>query len=241
MADCLFCKIVRGEVPVTPVKRSTDALAFRDINPQAPTHLLVIPIRHYAAVRNAKDAEGERVLGGFSHSPRSLRPSWGSMRRVSDRDQHRARCGAERGPSPPASARRAEDQLAAWVAAGLPVNSVIATGPLPVGMAWQTACSRPRPLPAGAAVPDAGRDADRERALTRLGDRPRSLHGRSAGGARRGVPASGVSHERRLTRSDTVRLRSFVGWCPTGSVECSRCPAATTARPRRLASRLTAR
>lgn len=63
MADCLFCKIVAGEVPVTPVKRSSDALAFRDINPQAPTHLLVIPTRHYPAVRNAGGAEGERVLG----------------------------------------------------------------------------------------------------------------------------------------------------------------------------------
>jgi histidine triad (HIT) family protein len=63
MTDCLFCKIAAGEVPVTPVKRSADALAFRDINPQAPTHLLVIPIKHYPAARDAKDAEGERVLG----------------------------------------------------------------------------------------------------------------------------------------------------------------------------------
>jgi histidine triad (HIT) family protein len=63
MTDCLFCKMASGEIPVTTVKRTADALAFRDINPQAPTHLLVIPIRHYAAVRDAKDAEGERVLG----------------------------------------------------------------------------------------------------------------------------------------------------------------------------------
>ncbi|HEY8259142.1 MAG TPA: histidine triad nucleotide-binding protein [Gemmatimonadales bacterium] len=63
MADCLFCKIAAGEVPVTPVKRSPDAIAFNDINPQAPTHLLVIPTTHYPAVRNATGAEGERVLG----------------------------------------------------------------------------------------------------------------------------------------------------------------------------------
>jgi histidine triad (HIT) family protein len=63
MSDCLFCKIAAGEVPVTPVRRSPDALAFRDINPQAPTHLLVIPTRHYPAVRDARDADGERVLG----------------------------------------------------------------------------------------------------------------------------------------------------------------------------------
>ena len=54
MSDCLFCKIAAGEVPVTPVRRSPDALAFRDINPQAPTHLLVIPTRHYPAVRDAR-------------------------------------------------------------------------------------------------------------------------------------------------------------------------------------------
>lgn len=63
MADCLFCRIVAGEIPVTPIKRSADALAIRDINPQAPIHVLVIPTRHYAAVRNADGAEGERVLG----------------------------------------------------------------------------------------------------------------------------------------------------------------------------------
>ncbi|MGH7497499.1 MAG: histidine triad nucleotide-binding protein [Gemmatimonadales bacterium] len=63
MADCLFCKIAAGEIPVTPVKRSNDLLAFRDINPQAPTHVLVIPMRHYTAVRDAGDADGERMLG----------------------------------------------------------------------------------------------------------------------------------------------------------------------------------
>jgi histidine triad (HIT) family protein len=65
MADCLFCKMVAGEIPVTPIKRSPDAIAIRDINPQAPTHALVIPTRHYAAVRDARDGEGERVLGAL--------------------------------------------------------------------------------------------------------------------------------------------------------------------------------
>jgi histidine triad (HIT) family protein len=63
MADCLFCKMVSGEIPVAVVKRTADAIAFRDINPQAPTHLLVVPTRHYPAVRDATDAEGQRVLG----------------------------------------------------------------------------------------------------------------------------------------------------------------------------------
>jgi histidine triad (HIT) family protein len=63
MADCLFCKIVAGEIPATIVKRSADALAFRDIDARAPVHVLVIPTRHVAAVRDAKGQEGERLLG----------------------------------------------------------------------------------------------------------------------------------------------------------------------------------
>ncbi|MCA1217682.1 histidine triad nucleotide-binding protein [Streptomyces sp. 8L] len=46
-ADCLFCKIVAGDVPATVVRESATTVAFRDINPQAPTHVLVIPRAHY--------------------------------------------------------------------------------------------------------------------------------------------------------------------------------------------------
>ena len=63
MADCLFCKIVVGEIPAKIVKRSDDALAFRDIDARAPVHVLVIPTRHVAAVRDAHGADGERLLG----------------------------------------------------------------------------------------------------------------------------------------------------------------------------------
>ncbi|MFF9085357.1 histidine triad nucleotide-binding protein [Streptomyces sp. NPDC014991] len=45
--DCLFCKIVAGEIPATIVRETETTLAFRDINPQAPTHVLVIPKAHY--------------------------------------------------------------------------------------------------------------------------------------------------------------------------------------------------
>ncbi len=65
MADCLFCKIVAGEIPAKIVKRSADALAFRDIDAKAPVHLLVIPTRHVAAVRDAKGEVGERLLGAL--------------------------------------------------------------------------------------------------------------------------------------------------------------------------------
>ncbi|MEE1928427.1 histidine triad nucleotide-binding protein [Streptomyces sp. TRM 70351] len=46
-ADCLFCKIVAGEVPATVVRETETTVAFRDINPQAPTHVLVIPKLHH--------------------------------------------------------------------------------------------------------------------------------------------------------------------------------------------------
>ncbi len=46
-ADCLFCKIVSGEIPATIVRETETTVAFRDINPQAPTHVLVIPRAHY--------------------------------------------------------------------------------------------------------------------------------------------------------------------------------------------------
>jgi histidine triad (HIT) family protein len=45
--DCLFCKIVAGQVPATIVRETDTTVAFRDINPQAPTHVLVIPKAHY--------------------------------------------------------------------------------------------------------------------------------------------------------------------------------------------------
>lgn len=50
MSDCLFCKIVAGEIPSTKVYEDEAVLAFRDINPMAPTHILVIPKVHIPSV-----------------------------------------------------------------------------------------------------------------------------------------------------------------------------------------------
>lgn len=50
MADCLFCAIVAGEIPATVVSETDRILAFRDINPQAPIHVLVVPKDHYPHV-----------------------------------------------------------------------------------------------------------------------------------------------------------------------------------------------
>src|SRR3954468_14663133 len=59
MPDCLFCRIVAGEVPADRVAETDGALAFRDINPQAPTHVLVIPKEHFdnAAHLSRHDAD----------------------------------------------------------------------------------------------------------------------------------------------------------------------------------------
>ena len=56
MADsCLFCRIVRGEIPAKLVAETPECVAFRDINPQAPTHVLVIPREHVTSLNEATD------------------------------------------------------------------------------------------------------------------------------------------------------------------------------------------
>jgi histidine triad (HIT) family protein len=55
--SCLFCRIIAGELPATIVYRDDDVIAFRDVHPQAPTHILVIPTRHIASVADAQDSD----------------------------------------------------------------------------------------------------------------------------------------------------------------------------------------
>lgn len=52
MADCLFCKMVAGDIAPETVFEDDDVLAFRDINPQAPTHVLVVPKRHISTIND---------------------------------------------------------------------------------------------------------------------------------------------------------------------------------------------
>jgi histidine triad (HIT) family protein len=63
MGDCLFGRIVAGEIPAKIAKRSAAALAFHDIDPKAPVHVLVIPTKHVTAVRGATGSDGEALLG----------------------------------------------------------------------------------------------------------------------------------------------------------------------------------
>ena len=65
MSDsCLFCRIVRGEIPAKLVAQDDHCVAFRDVNPQAPTHVLVIPRVHFASLDDVTEASviGEVML-----------------------------------------------------------------------------------------------------------------------------------------------------------------------------------
>ncbi|MCA1823622.1 MAG: histidine triad nucleotide-binding protein [Mycobacteriales bacterium] len=59
--DCLFCRIVAGEIPAQVVRETATTIAFRDIDPQAPTHVLVVPREHYATVAELAAADGGLV------------------------------------------------------------------------------------------------------------------------------------------------------------------------------------
>ncbi len=62
MADCVFCGIAAGRIPAATVSQDDDTVAFRDLNPQAPTHVLVIPRRHIASVADT-DRSDTDILG----------------------------------------------------------------------------------------------------------------------------------------------------------------------------------
>ncbi|MFL6090491.1 MAG: HIT domain-containing protein [Aeromicrobium sp.] len=60
--NCLFCKIVAGEIPSERVAESDLAFAFRDVNPQAPTHVLVVPKRHEPDIGSLADADPDSAI-----------------------------------------------------------------------------------------------------------------------------------------------------------------------------------
>lgn len=60
--NCLFCSLVAGEIPATLVHSDDDFIAFKDINPQAPTHVLVVPRRHIESLREV-DSSDSSLLG----------------------------------------------------------------------------------------------------------------------------------------------------------------------------------
>ncbi len=71
MSDCLFCKIGAGEIPSNVVYEDDELLAFRDISPKAPTHILIIPKKHVASLADTTDAEAA-LLGKIQILARQL-------------------------------------------------------------------------------------------------------------------------------------------------------------------------
>lgn len=61
MSDCLFCKMINGEIKPDTVLETDDVLAFRDINPQAPTHVLVVPKQHVSTINDLDQQHAELV------------------------------------------------------------------------------------------------------------------------------------------------------------------------------------
>ena len=60
--SCLFCKIVEGQIPSTPVYQDEKVYAFADINPVAPTHILIVPREHFNSLDDT-DADSHEILG----------------------------------------------------------------------------------------------------------------------------------------------------------------------------------
>jgi histidine triad (HIT) family protein len=61
MPDCLFCKIIAGQIPANVVYRDEQSLGFEDIHPVAPVHILFVPKRHLDGVNSMQQADGETV------------------------------------------------------------------------------------------------------------------------------------------------------------------------------------
>lgn len=71
MSDCIFCKIIKGEIPSANVYRDEQATAFRDINPAAPTHILILPNKHIDSI-NALNHDDEQLIGHLFTTAKQL-------------------------------------------------------------------------------------------------------------------------------------------------------------------------
>jgi histidine triad (HIT) family protein len=74
-SDCLFCKIVAGEIPADLVHQDDLVVAFRDISPQAPTHVLLIPTRHVASAAELSGTDSEMLGRLFTVAAQVARDS----------------------------------------------------------------------------------------------------------------------------------------------------------------------
>ena len=71
MSDCLFCRLVAGEIPATIVRQNEHVVAFKDITPQAPTHVLVVPRRHIPSL-NDLSPDDDALVGEIVRTAASI-------------------------------------------------------------------------------------------------------------------------------------------------------------------------
>ena len=71
MTDCIFCKIAAGDIPADVIYEDEDVLAFRDLNPQAPVHVLIIPKRHIATL-NDLQADDAELIGRMTLAAKAI-------------------------------------------------------------------------------------------------------------------------------------------------------------------------
>jgi histidine triad (HIT) family protein len=116
MPDCLFCKIVNGQIPAAIVYQDERVIAFKDINPQAPMHVLVVPRRHIASLNDlAADDDGlvgEMVRRGAALAARHGHSERGNGALDKGRAPALRRHIAAADPHPRRSARFGNGQLA---------------------------------------------------------------------------------------------------------------------------------
>ena len=95
MADCIFCKIGKHEIQAMVVYEDSEILGFRDINPQAPVHILVIPKKHYHSINDFIESDGA-LLGHLFLAGKQI----AKQEKIADRGYRLVmNCGKEGGQS----------------------------------------------------------------------------------------------------------------------------------------------
>ena len=113
MADCLFCKIAAREIPSDIVHEDDRLVAFSDINPQAPTHVLIIPRRHIGTLNDLTAGDAD-LVGAMVHLASRIAAARGHAAAwLPDRVQLQRGGGPDGVPHPPAPACRPRPDLAA--------------------------------------------------------------------------------------------------------------------------------
>ncbi len=113
--SCLFCRIAAGEIPASKVYEDADVLAFKDINPQAPLHVLIVPKRHIATINDVAESD-QALVGQLVRRAAAIAAEGGLRRpRLSDGLQLQRRGGSDGVPHSSAPAGRPEPGVAAGV------------------------------------------------------------------------------------------------------------------------------